>query len=179
LHAFFSQSFLEAVHGACIFDFDVGSFSARLHHQFTADSIEREGDGLTGGHNELGEEELLEEVGLLLSLIITKDQTFASVITSKVEGTVDKNTDHRDSVALVKTQGSVDLHDFLHAVAHTVKLALGSITTHVGTETSSGKVEGVDNSEANGSGKTYLKTLPPAKRFPRKNLNFCCSGLMP
>jgi hypothetical protein len=94
LHTFFSQGFLVTVHGTCIFDFDVGSFSTRLHHQFTTHRIERKRYSLTGGHHKLGKEELFEEVRFLQRLIVTKHQSFASVVTSEVEGSVNKNTDH-------------------------------------------------------------------------------------
>lgn len=63
--AFFGQGLLVAVKGAAIFNFDVSSFTSGLHHEFSADSVEGEGDGFTGGDHELGEEESLEKVCLL------------------------------------------------------------------------------------------------------------------
>lgn len=64
LNSFFSHGFLKAIHCSCILDFNVCSFSSRLHHKFSSDGIEGEGNGLRGRDHKLSKEEFFEEAAL-------------------------------------------------------------------------------------------------------------------
>lgn len=78
-------------------------------------------------------------------------QTLGGVEAAEVGGTVDDNTLDRDAEATVEANNAVRLDGLLQTIHQTGVLTLCA-TTDIGTQTGTGKVEGIHKAERSGSG---------------------------
>jgi hypothetical protein len=141
---------LEAVSSSTVNPLILGLL--RLHLETTSDSVEGV-RGVSGGNGgELGAGEFgcgTEEsnLGFLVRIVTRK-----SIKETKVDSTVRNNTDDGNSNTVVKTSNTRRLDGLGETVHQTVKLLLSR--TDIGSKTSTGIIERVNDHEGSSSGKT-------------------------
>ncbi len=84
----------EAVSGARVLDLHISALATTLHHEFPADGVQRERNGLRSGYYQLGEEELLQEASLLQVLLVPEHPPLPRVVAPEVERPVDEDSSH-------------------------------------------------------------------------------------
>jgi hypothetical protein len=92
LSSFFSKSFSKTIHRSSIFNFNICSFSTRLHHKFSSNSIKGERYSFTGRDYKLSKEESFKKTGLLLTFIVSKNPTFTRIITSEIKSSINEDS---------------------------------------------------------------------------------------
>jgi len=147
LATFITGDLPPAVHGATVHD--VRSFASRLHHHTTADGIEGVGNETGAGSHSLSDRPADNNVCILGIW----QHTLGCVINTKVGSSVDDDSLHRHTEALVQALEAVRLEDGGQAVAEPTELTLSGLA-NVGSKACSGEVKGVDKAEGGGTGST-------------------------
>lgn len=124
--------------------------SARVHHKSTSDGIERVGDDTGGNGHTLSETPKGEHVS---RFSIWEHHGLTSIEHTEVRGTIGNDTNDGDTETSVETLRTILGENLLEAVDKTVELTIATLTDISG-ETSSGKIEWVDNSEGSSTGST-------------------------
>lgn len=116
---------------------------AGLHHDTTPDGVEGIGDDTGDGGDGLGNHEGDDE-GRVSGV---REHALGRVEESKVGSSVDDNTLNGDTEPAVEPNEPVRLEDLRETVPETTELSLSSSLTNVGSQSSTGKVEWVDEAE--------------------------------
>lgn len=148
--SFLGDDLLEAVSSSTVNPFGLGLFG--LHLQTTSDSVKGVRSVSGGNGGELGTGELgggTEDgsLGLLVRIVSRK-----SIEETEVDSTVRDNTDDRNSNTVVKTSNTRGLDGLGKTVDEAVKLLLSR--TDIGSKTSTGIIERVNDHKGSSSGKT-------------------------
>ena len=153
LGTFFSGDFTEAVNGTVVQDFlfAVGGFSTGLHHESSSDGVQGVGEETGDSGDVHGIEEFKDDGGVLF---ILEEKSLTGVIAAEVEGSVGDDTHHGDGETLVETSETIGLVDFGETVQKTVELSLAFALSDISGESSTGEVQGVDETEGSGTGGT-------------------------
>lgn len=83
---------------------------------------------------------------------VPNQHTLSCVIDAKVSSPVDDDALNRDIEALVQALQTIRLEDFSQAVAQTVELSCSSSLSHISSQTGTGEVEGIHETQGGGSG---------------------------
>lgn len=119
-----------------------------LHHHTTTNGVKGVGDNTSDSGNDLGNHPLGKDRGVL-----GEEETLSGIVTTEEGGTVNNDTVEGNHETTVETTNTVLLGDLLQAVTHTSELTLVALT-HIGGETSTGKVKRVNNEERSGTSST-------------------------
>jgi len=126
----------EAVKSAVVQEF----LSTRLHHQSSSNGIEGIRKETRKRGNDLGDDELEEDGGILVS----QDGSLSSIITTEVAGSVGDDTKDGDTKSLIETLNTISSSDLGETVNETGELSIRGISSDIGSKSSSGEVEGID-----------------------------------
>lgn len=129
----------------------VDLFATRLHHESSSDGIEGVRDDTRDGRHSLSDEELEEEAS---ARVFADEQVLGGIVETEVSTSVHDDTLDGDTETLVEGHGTTLLGDLAQAVTETVELSLAIGTTDISSQSSSGKIEGVDDEQRTGTGKT-------------------------
>merc|ERR1712020_509570 len=138
------QDLREAVDGALVLDSAPGG-----HHHPPPDGV----DGIGHQPGSDGDSPSQEE-GESHSGISSEDQRLQGVVQAEVHATVDEDTDGRDSEASVESLDTIRLEGLGVDINETVELPLASLALGVIGQPGPGVVQGVDEHQGEGSGKT-------------------------
>lgn len=142
-----------AVEGALVDDLRLAT--SRLHHQTSSHGVE--GIGHNTGHSchNLGNTPRDEEA----SVLGIGQHSLGRVEETEVGGAVDDDTLHGHSESTVQTHNTVRLEDLGQTVTQTGELASAASLTDVSTQSGTGKVQGVDETEGGGSSGTARRQV--------------------
>jgi len=144
-HETFSfHDLLSAIDSTVVFD-----STTTGHHHSSSNGVNWVGSKTRNNGNRPTEEEG-DEGGTVFS----DDDWFEGIVESKVETSVDEDTDARDDETSVKTSNTIGSESLLVDIDETVVLSFAVFAFVVVSESSSGEIEGVDNSQRHRTSKT-------------------------
>ena len=142
---FLDEDLPEAIHGAGVLD--VGSGTAGLHHQPTADGIKGVGEDTSSDSDDLGEHPHGENAGFAG---IGEKDGLSGIVATEVSGTVGNDTNNRDTETTVKSSNTVGNSNLLEAIDKTAEFT-STTGTDISGEAGTGEVKGVDDTEGSGT----------------------------
>ena len=140
----------EAVGGSLVDPLLLGLLG--LHLKAPTDGVEGVGSVSGGDGGGLGAEELGEGTHDTVVALLVRVVSGEGVEESEVDSTVRDDTDDGDSDSVVEGSDSSGGHGLLEAVGKAAELLLSG--SDIGSETGTGVIEGVDDHEGSGSGKS-------------------------
>lgn len=141
-HTLLSSDLGEAVNGAVV----KLLLGTGLHHKATTHCVEGVGCDTRGGNDGLGNDELEDKVGGL-------EDADGRVVETEISTTVNDDTSDRDTETLVEGEEATLLHGLRDAVNETIELTVSTLA-NVSTKAGTGEVEGINDKEGGGAGKT-------------------------
>jgi len=126
---------------------DVPSLAAGLHHHTTTNSVEWIRDDARNGSDGLSNRPTDEDVGVLG---IGK-HTLGGIEEAEVRGTIDNNTLNGYGETTVESDNTIRLGDLSQTIQKTVEFSLSTLAD-IGTETCSGEIKRIYQTERCGSG---------------------------
>lgn len=149
-----------AVKGVLVHNFRLGA--TRLHHHTTTNSVEGIGDDTRNSGDTLGNHPVDDQ----WSVLGVGQHTTGSIVQTEVSSAVDDDTLNGDAEATVQTKDTIRFDGLGETVTQTTELAFGGTFTDIGSQTGTGKVQGVDEAKRGCSGSTtrcQVGQKPPAK----------------
>jgi len=137
----------EAVEGTVVKDF----LSTRLHHESSSDGIEGIREQAREGGDELGNDEFVEDAGVL---VITEQDSLQGIVTTEVASSVGDDTEDGDTETLVETLVTISFVDLGEAINKTSELSFSIGLTDISSKSSSGKIQGVDEHQRSSTSST-------------------------
>jgi len=136
LATFILEDLGETIKSAIVQDF----LSTRLHHQSSSNGIEGIRKETRKRSNDLGDDELEEDGGILVS----QDGSLSSIVTTEVAGSVSDDTKDGDTESLIESLNTISSSDLVDTVDETSELSIRGVSSDIGGKSSSGEVEGID-----------------------------------
>lgn len=129
-------------------------YSSWLHHHSSSNGIQGVWDNTGTSCDGLGNDELNEDV---VHSWEGEDNLLGSIVSSKIESSVDDDSDDWDTKSLVESLNSVSLVDSGNAVNESVEFSVW--LSDIGSESSSGEVQGVNEQWWGGSGSSSTQDV--------------------
>mmetsp|Transcript_28542 Transcript_28542/g.69173 ORF Transcript_28542/g.69173 Transcript_28542/m.69173 type:complete len:380 (+) Transcript_28542:39-1178(+) len=148
--SFLLDNLLEAVSGSLVDPLFL--WLLRLHLQTTTDGVEWVGNVSSTDGGCLGADELGSGTHQVVFALLVRVVSRKSIEESEVGSTVRDDTNNRDTNTVVKTSNTRRGDGLLDTVRQTIELGLSS--TDIRGKTGTGVIQGVDDHEGSGSGKT-------------------------
>jgi len=157
LTTFVLDDLSDTIHSTSVHDI----LSTRLHHESSSDGIKRVRDQTRDTSDKLGNEELVENA----ALAIVEENSLKSIVTTEVAGSVDDDTEDRDTETLIESLDTISSSDLVDAVNETVELSVRSTLTDIGSKSGSGEIQRI-NDHQRGSTSSTTRCQVTEEEFP-------------
>jgi len=97
----------------------------------------------------LGDNEFEYDAGIFL-----QDDFLCSIVTSEIASSVSNDTNNGDTETLIETLKTVSFVDLADTINETSELSVSTSSTNIGSKSSSGKIEGIDEHQRSGTSST-------------------------
>jgi len=124
--------------------------STRLHHKSSSNGIKGIRDQTRDTSDNLGNHELEKNAGFT----VREQNSLQSVVTTEIASSVDDDTKDRDTEALIKTLHTIRFVDLGETVSETLELSISSAFTDIGSKSSSGEIQRIDDHKRSSTSST-------------------------